>query len=69
MSIKDAGDGVRAVMGRRAVAQHLDLAQRDGRNGGDVGALRPEGDAVAAVPGSSIAGRDDGRGVADGPGC
>ena len=33
------GDGVRPVLGRRPVAQHLDLPQRDGGNGGDVGSL------------------------------
>ena len=50
LEIHDAGDGVRAVLRRRAVAQHFDLAQRDGRDGGDVRALRAVRHAVAAVP-------------------
>ena len=45
--VQHPGDGVGAVLGRRAVAQHLDLPQRDRRDGRDVGALRSVGDAVA----------------------
>ena len=45
--VQHPGDGVGAVLGRRAVAQHLDLSQRYGRDGRDVGTLRPVGDAVA----------------------
>ena len=45
--VQHPGDGVGAVLGRRAVAQHLDLSQRYGRDGRDVGPLRPVGDAVA----------------------
>ena len=54
--VDDAGDGVRAVLRRRAVAQHLDLPEGDGRNGRDVGPLRPVGH--PAEP------RDDRRAVA-----
>ena len=47
LEVQHAGNGVRAVLSRRAVAQHLDLPQRNGRDRGDVGALRPVRDAVA----------------------
>ena len=50
LEVQHARDGVGAVLGRRAVAQHLDLAQRNRGDGGDVGALRAERHAVAAVP-------------------
>ena len=50
LEVHDPGDGVRAVLRRRPVSQHLDLPERDGRDDGDVEPLRPEGDAVAAVP-------------------
>ena len=45
--VQHAGDGVRAILGRRAVAQHLDLSQRDRRDGRNVRALRPVGDTIA----------------------
>ncbi len=45
--IQHPGDGVRAVLGRRPVAQHLDLPQRNRGNGRDVGPLRAVGHAVA----------------------
>ncbi len=41
--VHHAGDGVRAVLRRCAVAQHLHLAQGDGRDGRDVGPLRAVG--------------------------
>ena len=50
LEVHHAGDGVRAVLRRRAVPQHLDLQQCDGRDGRDVGPLRAERHAVAAVP-------------------
>ena len=56
--VDDAGNGVGAVLGRRAVAQHLGLAQGDRRNARDVGPLGSESHAVAAVP------VDDGGAVA-----
>ena len=56
--IDDSGNGVGAVLGGGAVAQHLGLAQGNGRNARDVGSLGPEGHAVAAVP------VDDGGAVA-----
>ena len=55
--VHHAGDGVGAVLGRRAVAQHLGLLERQSGNERDVGALRTVCEAVA-VPG------DDGRAVA-----
>ena len=48
--VDDPGDGVRAVLGRRAVAQHLDPAERDGRNCREIRPLRAERDAVSPVP-------------------
>ena len=50
LEVHHPGDGVRAVLGRRAVAQHFDLPQRNRGDGRDVGALRAERHAVAAVP-------------------
>ena len=47
LEVHDAGDGVGAVLGRRAVPQDFDLPQGDGRNGRQVRPLRPVGDAVA----------------------
>ena len=54
--VDDARDRIRAVLRRRAVAQHLHLPQRDRWDGGDVGPLSPVGH--AAEP------RDDRRAVA-----
>ena len=48
--VQHPGDGVRPVLGGRPVAQHLDLPQRDGGDGRDVGSLRAVGHAVA-LPG------------------
>ena len=45
--VEHPGDGVRPVLGRRPVAQHLDLPQGDAGNGRDVGPLRAVGHAVA----------------------
>ena len=56
--IDDPGNGVGAVLGGRSVAQHLGLAQGNGRDARDVGPLGSEGHAVAAVP------VDDGGAVA-----
>ena len=44
--VEHAGDGVRAVLRRRSVAQHLGVPHRDGGDHGQVGALRAVGDAV-----------------------
>ena len=57
LEVHDAGDGVRTVLGCRAVAQHLQLPNGYGGNGGDVGSLRAVGNAVSQ-PG------DDGRAMA-----
>ena len=50
LEVHHPGDRVRAVLGRRAVAQHFDLPEGNRGDGGDVGALRAERHAVAAVP-------------------
>ena len=50
LEVQHPGDRVRAVLRCRTVAQHFDLAQRNGGDGGDVGTLRAERNAVAAVP-------------------
>ena len=50
LEVHHAGDGVRAVLRRRAVAQHLDLPQRNRGYGRDVGRLRAERYAVTTVP-------------------
>ena len=47
LEVDDAGDGVRAVLCRGAVAQNLDLAKGDRRDDGDVRPLGAVRDAVA----------------------
>ena len=48
--VEHAGDGVRAVLRRRAVPQHFDLPQRDRRNRGEVRSLGALLHAVGVVP-------------------
>ena len=43
LEVEHAGDGVRAVLRRRAVAQHLHAGDGDARQAADVHAVRPEG--------------------------
>ena len=50
LEVHHAGDGVGAVLRGRAVSQHLDLAERDGGDHGDVRALGAVRHTVAAVP-------------------
>ena len=38
--VQNAGDGVRAVLGRGSVAQDFNAVKRNGRNHGNVGSLR-----------------------------
>ena len=52
--IQHAGDGVRAILCRSPVAEHLDLPQRDARDGPDVGPLGAVGEA-SAEPGDDRA--------------
>ena len=47
LEVHDSGNGVRAVLRRRAVAQHLDLPNGNRRNDGDVRPLRAVGDAIS----------------------
>ena len=47
LEVHDTGDGVGAVLGRSPVAQHLDLAEGDGRNAGQVRPLGAVGVAVS----------------------
>ena len=46
LEVQNAGNSVRAVLGRGPVAQDFDPLQGDGRDNGQVSALRPEIDAV-----------------------
>ena len=47
LKVHHAGDGIRAVLGRCAVAQHLRLPERDGRDDGEVRTLSAVSDAVS----------------------
>ena len=47
LEVNDSGDGVRAVLRRRAVAQHLNLPNGNRWNDGDVRSLRAVGDAIS----------------------
>ena len=47
LEVHDSGDGVRAVLRRRAVAQHLNLPNGNRWNDGDVRSLRAVGDAIS----------------------